>query len=154
MPSLQAASIMAYEERVLMRKVSLSGMRFGWGMPLRKFSQVVTSDSWLLRLFPWTVVCVVSVWDSSLRTCKMDNYIRRPQRLCKRLADLEMATQRIKRLRAIGQICLQSVHIWVIKRRLVDVEDLMAVAQQLLNHTAAHHARAAGDHYALFGTVR
>ena len=65
-----------------------------------------------------------------------------------------MATQRIKRLRAIGQICLQGVHIWIIKRRLVDVEDLMAVAQQLLNHTAAHHARAAGDHYALFGTVR
>lgn len=46
------------------------------------------------------------------------------------------------------------MHLWVIKRGLVDIEDFMAVAQQLLDNNAADDAGAAGDDYALFGGLR
>lgn len=86
----------------------------------------------------------------SIRTSKMYHYIRRPHLLEKRLADLEMTTQRIKRLRAICKVGYHGVYFWVIQWCLIDIEYLMAVGEQLLDNTTAHYSRTTGDHYALF----
>jgi hypothetical protein len=51
-----------------------------------------------------------------------------------------MTAQRIKRLRAIGKIRNQSMYPRIIQPRLINVKNLVAIAQQLLDYTAAHYA--------------
>lgn len=79
----------------------------------------------------------------------MYHHVRRPQLIHERLPDLEMTAQRIERLRAVRQIRLQRVHIRIIEGRLINIENLMAVAEQLLDNGAADDAAPAGDDDAL-----
>jgi hypothetical protein len=81
------------------------------------------------------------------RTREMYNRIGSLDRLHKRLADLEVARQAVERLGPICQIGFQCMHLRVIQRRNVDIEDIMAVGQKLVNYVSACYARTAGKDY-------
>jgi hypothetical protein len=79
----------------------------------------------------------------------MYNCIGRLDWLHKRLADLEVARQAVERLGPICQIGFQCMHPRVIQGRNVDIEDIMAVGQKLVDNVSTCYARTAGKDYPL-----
>jgi recombinational DNA repair protein RecR len=81
----------------------------------------------------------------------MYNRVWSLDRFHKGLADLEVARQAVERLSSIGKISLQRVHFGIVERRDIDIEDLVAMRQQLVDNVAACHARSACEDYPFLG---